>query len=141
MSDPAAVGELLARQGRVLDQALMAQDAGAAAECFTDDAVLGESGLEDLRGRSPIRAFLTEANQRRRVVFHRLRRDDLLVAGDHAVETCRFEETKQSPGGQPVHERGRAVIFWRKEPDRMWRIRHLVVSDLPPPAESRPTAS
>lgn len=125
------VAELLARRADALDRALMAQDAEAVAGFFTEDAVLGESGLADVVGRTAIRGFLEAANRKRVVVHHRLIRDELLLAGDQAVEVAHFEETKQQPGGPPVHERGRTVTFWRREADREWRIARLVVSDLP----------
>jgi ketosteroid isomerase-like protein len=127
------IGAELAAIAARLDAALVAQDHAAAAECFAVDAVLGESGLADVRGREAIRRFLADADQRRAVTHHRMWRDDLLVAGDRAVEACRFDETKQRPGADPEHERGRAVIFWRRDADGAWRIERLVVSDLPAP--------
>jgi ketosteroid isomerase-like protein len=128
----ARIGAELAAIAERLDAALVAQDHTAAAECFAVDAVLGESGLADVRGREAIRRFLADADQRRAVTHHRMWRDDLVVAGDRAVEACRFDETKQRPGAASEQERGRAVIFWRREPDGAWRIERLVVSDLPP---------
>jgi ketosteroid isomerase-like protein len=128
------IGAELAAIAARLDAALVAQDHDAAAGCFTEDAVLGESGLADVRGRDAIRRFLADADRRRAVTYHRMWRDDLLVAGDRAVEACRFDETKQRPGAAAERERGRAAIFWRREADGAWRIERLVVSDLPPPA-------
>jgi len=132
------IGAELAAIGARLDAALVAQDHSAAAACFTADAVLGESGLDDVRGREAIRRFLAGADRRRAVTHHRLWRDDLVVAGDRAVEACRFDETKQRPGAAPEHERGRAAIFWRREADGAWRIERLVVSDLPSPSGEAP---
>lgn len=125
------VSEVLARNARSLDRALMAQDATAAAAFFTEDAVFGESGMADVVGREAIREFLHKANQVRAVTHHQLHRDDLLVAGEVAVEVARFDETKQVRGQEPVEERGRVVLFWRRERDGEWRIARLVVSDLP----------
>lgn len=122
---------VLARNARGLDRALMAQDAAAAAAFFTEDAVLGESGMADVVGREAIREFLHGANQIRAVTHHQLHRDDLLVAGDVAVEVAHFDETKQVRGQEPVEERGRVVVFWRREGAGEWQIARLVVSDLP----------
>lgn len=137
MSGPADLPARLAAAAAALDRALMSQDARAAASWFTEDAILGESGLEDVRGRAAIEAFLAQANARRRVVFHRLTREELVPMTDRAVEVARFDETKERPGAEPEHERGRAVLFWRREPDGGWRIERLVVSDLPPPEPAR----
>lgn len=121
----------LAELGARLDRALVSQDAEGAAALFTPDAVLGESGMDDVVGREAIRDFLAAADRVRRVSHHRLDRDDLLVAGEVAVETARFDETKEYPGRPPVRERGRVVLFWRRDPDGEWRIFRLIVSDLP----------
>lgn len=125
------MSDVLARNAQGLDRALMAQDAAAAAAFFTEDAVFGESGMLDLVGREAIREFLHQANQVRAVTHHRLHRDELLVAGEMAVEVAHFDETKQVRGQEPVEERGRVVLFWRHERDGEWRIARLVVSDLP----------
>jgi uncharacterized protein (TIGR02246 family) len=122
----------LAKLDDALDRALMAQDAGAAAALFAADAVLGESGMEDVVGRRAIRDFLAGANERRRVAYHRLTQEQVLLAGDRAIVVGRFDETKEPlAGGPPVHERGRAVTFWKRQSDGAWRIERLVVSDLP----------
>ncbi|MGE0552952.1 MAG: DUF4440 domain-containing protein [Gemmatimonadales bacterium] len=125
------VGARLAALGRELDRALVEQDHAGAAALFTEDAVLGESGMEDVVGRAAIRDFLAAGDRVRRVTHHELTRDDLLVAGDVAVETARFDERKEYPDRPPVRERGRVVLFWRREADGQWRIFRLVVSDLP----------
>ena len=132
MSDVTTVSARLAEANAGLDRALMAQDAAAAAGYFTEAAILGESGLEDIRGRAAIERFLAEANRRRRVELHRLVREELVVLDDRAVEVARFDEVKRRIGAEPERERGRAVTFWRREADGVWRIERLVVSDLPP---------
>jgi ketosteroid isomerase-like protein len=117
-----------------LDRALVGPDPDAIARHFTEDAVLGESGMEDVIGRAKIRDFLAAGNRVRTVTHHRLFRDELIVVGDRAVELGRFDETKiKLAGGPPIQERGRTVTYWRKEPDGSWRISRLVVSDLPGP--------
>jgi len=125
------IGARLTALGRALDRALVDQDHAAAAALFTEDAVLGESGMDDVVGRDAIREFLAAGDRIRRVTHHELIRDDLLVAGDVAVETARFDEAKEYPDRPPVRERGRVVLFWRRETDGEWRIFRLVVSDLP----------
>lgn len=128
-SDVAA--DLIAEVAARLDRALVGGDVDDVALCFTDDAVLGESGAEDAVGRSAIRDFLVRGNAVRTVTHHRLVREDLLVAGDRAIEFGRFDEVKRFPDGREVTERGRVVIDWRRGPDGRWRIARLVVSDLP----------
>jgi uncharacterized protein (TIGR02246 family) len=127
------VADRIAAASASLDKALESPDAAAVASHFTEQGVLGESGLADVVGRAAITEFLAGANQKRRVIHHRLTRDELIVLGDRAIERARFAETKQYPGQAPVHEWGRVVTFWKRETDGAWRIEHLVVSDLPGP--------
>jgi uncharacterized protein (TIGR02246 family) len=127
----AAIGALLAERTAALDRALMAQDAEGVAALFTEDAVFGESGMADFVGRRAIRDFLAEADRTRAVVYHRLVRDQLILAGDRAVEIGRFDEAKQRPGHPPQQERGRVVLVWRRVAGGDWLIERLVVSDLP----------
>lgn len=127
----AALAAIAAANQR-LDEALMAGDPEAAARCFTNDAVLGESGMADVVGRTAIREFLAHANTLRTVTFHRVIRDEIELLGERAIELGRFDETKvKAAGGPPVHERGRHVAYWRRDPDGAWRISRIVVSDLP----------
>ena len=129
-----SVGAALSARNEALDLALMRNDAAAAAQCFTENAILGESGMADVVGRAAIERFLAAANQKRSVTHHRLTRDELIVTGDRAIEVSRFEETKAWPDRPPVNEWGRVVSFWRRESDGVWRIERLVVSDLPEPS-------
>ncbi len=126
-------GRAIAAASASLDQALMGPDPALVASHFTEDGVLGESGMADLVGRVAIRDFLAKANGVRTVTFHKLFRDELELFGDRAIELGRFDETKVKPGQPPIQERGRTVTYWRREPDGAWRIARLVVSDLPMP--------
>src|SRR4051812_44364213 len=111
-------GPSIAAVADALDRALVLNDAGATAAHFTENAVLGESGMADVVGRVAIRDFLAAANLKRKVTRHRLTRDDLiLVTPDRAIELARFEETKLIPGQSPIDEWGRVVTFWRRESD------------------------
>jgi ketosteroid isomerase-like protein len=129
--EAAAIGARLAERSAALDRALMARDAEGVALNFTEDAVFGESGMEDLIGRPAIRDVLAAADLTRAVVYYRLVREQLLPAGDRVVEIARFDETKQRPGQPPQHERGRVVLVWRRVGGDDWLIERLVVSDLP----------
>lgn len=116
-----------------LDRALVHGTPDEIAAHFTEDAVLGESGVADALGRAAIRGFLAVGNQARAVTHHRLVRDELILLDDRAIEFGWFEETKLPHGGTPVVERGRTVTDWRRGPDGAWRIARLVISDLPAP--------
>jgi len=80
-----------------LDRGLMTADPDLAAAQFTEDAVFGESNMEDVTGRTAIRDFLASANQIRTITHHKHHRDELIVLGDRAIERCHFDETKVTP--------------------------------------------
>ena len=121
----------IAREVAKLDAALVTGDPDAIAAYFTEDALLGESGAPDARGRASIRDFLARGNEVRTVTRHRLTRDELVLLGDRAIEFATFDEGKRLRDGQELTERGRVVIDWRREGDGRWRIARLLVSDLP----------
>jgi ketosteroid isomerase-like protein len=133
--DRAADAAAIAAATAELDRALVAGPPAAVAALFAVAAVLGESGLADLVGRAAIERFLAEANRLRTVTGHRVTREELVfVTADRAIEYGRFEEAKTRPGEPGViHERGRTVTDWRRDPDGRWRIARLFVSDLPSP--------
>ena len=127
------VSDAIARQADELDRALVAGDPEQVAGFFTEDAILGESGMPDAVGRDAIRGFLAAANQIRSVVHHRLFRDELHPIGaDLCVEVSHFDEAKIRHGETArIEERGRVVTFWARQSDGAWRIRRILVSDLP----------
>lgn len=130
--DATAVAEAIAAVSASIDRALMEGDASAVAGHFTHDAILGESGDEDVVGRDAILAFLERGNAVRAVTHHQLHRQELHLFGDLAVEYGWFDEVKLKPGLLPIHERGRTMTLWRCDPDGAWRIHRLVISELPP---------
>ena len=127
-------GAAIATTSRLLDQALMDGDAAAAASHFTNDAILGESGLDDVVGRASILEFLVRGNQVRTVTHHALHRKELFLFGHSALEYGWFDETKRTSDNALLHERGRTMTLWRRDDDGAWRIHRLVISDLPPTA-------
>lgn len=128
-----SVADAIARQADALDRALVAGDPDQVTAFFTDDAILGESGMPDAIGRDAIRGFLVAGNQVRSVVHHQLFRDELHAIGaDLCVEVSRFDEVKIRHGETArIEERGRVVTFWARQSDGVWRIRRILVSDLP----------
>ena len=88
--------------------------------------------MADVVGRATIAAFLTRGNQARKVTYHLVQREDLILLGDRAIEFARFDETKVlTAGGAEIKERGRFVTDWRREADGAWRIARMVISDVP----------
>lgn len=125
-------GRAIAAVNAALDRALVSGTPEEAAAHFTVDALLGESGMADVVGRTAIAAFLTRGNQVRTVTYHLVHREELILFGDRAIEFARFDETKiLKASGAEVTERGRFVTDWRRQADGAWRIARMVISDLP----------
>ena len=70
----AGAGAAIAAASGSLDRALIDGDPGQVAGHFTIDAVLGESGLDDVVGREAIRGFLEQGNRVRTVTHHEIHR-------------------------------------------------------------------
>jgi ketosteroid isomerase-like protein len=57
---------------------------------------------------------------------------DLIVSGDYAIKTGAYEMTVQPKKGKAMHDVGKYVSVWKKQPDGSWKmVRDVFNSDLP----------
>lgn len=87
---------------------------------YTADAVIMPPGMESLTGRETIRAWLQSFFARFRAeqeIIH----DEVQVAGDWAYLRGRYSLAMTPTGGaEPVSERGKHLVIWRRQPDGSW---------------------
>ncbi len=48
--------------------------------------------------------------------------NDLMVAGDLAVETGSYQLTMVPKKGKPTPEKGKYLTVWKRQPDGTWKI-------------------
>jgi uncharacterized protein (TIGR02246 family) len=107
-------------------------DTATLASMYTDDAVLMMSNSEAARGRNAIAKWHGGMLSQMPMKEFSLRTDDVVLGGDLAVETGRYEMTLQPRGGSEVKDKGKYVVVWKRQADGSWKIlRDIANSDLP----------
>jgi ketosteroid isomerase-like protein len=74
------------------------------------------------RGRDAIRGGFGRWLSQVRIVDEKLTTEDVLVAGDVAVETGTIDSRVQPKGGSEVNDRGKYMTVWKRQADGSWKI-------------------
>ncbi len=116
-----------------LDSVSRAGDARGNADLFTEDAVVGLSTLQDVRGRDALLRMMTAFYQKYVVQVHELTTAELEVYGDTAYDrgTYLWIVGPREPGGAVTTERGRYAAVWHKGVGGTWRIHRYLENLLP----------
>lgn len=79
-----------------------------------------------------VRALFIDEMGKYRIPTLTLTRADLVVAGDHAVDIGTYDEIQvpKTGAGAPLHNTGRYMTVWRREPGG-WHIWRFMINDLP----------
>lgn len=110
--------------------AMKTGDATAAANAYTDDAIVMSPGAPAWRGR----AAIIEGNKGMLAAMTisdaSIRTSDLILAGDYAIETGNYEMMMQPKSGKAMKDIGKYLAVWRRQPDGNWKmIRDIFNSD------------
>jgi uncharacterized protein (TIGR02246 family) len=110
---------------RLIDEAVSAGDADAAAALFEPDAVLVLPGKPAVRGRDAIRQAFAELAAMKPKLRGKLKH--VVVAGGLAHVVVEWQMEGVDPDGEPFIQTGVATDVMRRQPDGTW----LYVIDLP----------
>ena len=99
---------------------------------YADDAIVMMPNEEAWRGRDGMdkgfSAFLGQMAMKDGAT----KTEDVMVAGDMAIETGTFAWTLQIKAGGEVQDKGKYLTVWKRQPDGSWKIlRDINNSDLP----------
>jgi ketosteroid isomerase-like protein len=132
-SDAAAVRQAIEANNARYDSAAIRGDTATLAGLYADDAVLMFSNIPAVRGRDAIAKAYGGMASSEKVSALKLTTQDVIAAGDYAIETGAFDMTSQAAkGGKPVHDVGKYLVLWKKQPDGSYKIlRDIANSDLP----------
>lgn len=124
----AAIDSSLAR----FRDGLLKADPAMMASIFADDAIVLAPDAPAVRGRADI----TRMNAGMLAAFTfpdaSFRTSDLIVTGDYAIETGKYEMTRQPKRGKAVTNVGKYVSVWKRQADGSWKmIRDIMNSDGP----------
>lgn len=113
--------------------AVTAGDAAKVATFYTMDATLMPPNEQAVRGRSNIQAWFQKQIDAGASSL-KLQPTESRTSGDLAFEAGTYTLTLTPKTGQPVTDRGKYVVVYRKEGSD-WKLSHDIFnSDMPPPA-------
>jgi uncharacterized protein (TIGR02246 family) len=120
--DPAAAKQAIEAANAKFVTAMTSGDTATAANNYADDAIIMMANEEPWRGRAAITngfAGLLSQMTPKAMSFHT---DDVMLAGDLAVETGTYDMTLQPKTGKAVTDKGKYLTVWKHQPDGSWKI-------------------
>jgi uncharacterized protein (TIGR02246 family) len=109
---------------------LKATDAAGLAACYTADGELLDPGMDALKGREAIRAFLASFGEVR-IESASMTPDATEVFGDQAFQWGAYSQRVVVPGKPAAGYSGRFVAQWSRQADGRWLIRRLLTQPSP----------
>lgn len=133
-SDVAAVRQAIEANNARFDSAVVKGDTAALAGFYADDAVLMMSDSPAARSHDAIAKTFAGMGAAMKVSTFKLQTQDVIVAGDYAIETGAYDMNAQpaAKGAKPAHAVGKYLVVWKKQPDGSYKIvRDIANSDQP----------
>ena len=133
-SDVSAVRQAIEAVNARFDSAVVKGDTAALAGLYADDAVLMMSGSPAAHGHEAIAKSFAGMGAAMKVSTFNLQTQDVVVAGDYAIETGAYDMTAQlsAKGAKPLHDVGKYLVLWKKQADGSYKIlRDIANSDQP----------
>lgn len=109
---------------------LKATDAAGLAACYTTDGELLNPGMEALKGREAIRAFLASFGEIR-IESATMTPDATEVYDDQAFQWGSYSQRVAEPGKPAADHGGRFAAQWSRQADGRWLIRRLLTQPSP----------
>ena len=131
--DAAAVRQAIDSADARFGAAALKGDTAALAGFYTDDALFMSSNAPAARGHDAIAKNFAGMTSAMKLSTFKLQAQDVVVAGDYAVETGTYDLTFSTPkAAKPTHDVGKYLVLWKKQTDGSYRIlRDISNSDLP----------
>lgn len=112
-------------------QAWLKGDTAAALGAISNDIKILISGVPDIVGRDAARKLFVDEMAANEVQLLELKHDDVMLSGDYAIVSGRYQEIElPKQGGPPAQNVGRYLTIWRRE-GGTWRIARYMLNDLP----------
>ena len=131
--DAAAVRQAIDSADARFGAAALKGDTAALAGFYTDDALFMSSNAPAARGHDAIAKNFAGMTSAMKLSTFKLQAQDVVVAGDYAVETGTYDLTFSTPkAAKPTHDVGKYLVLWKKQTDGSYKIlRDISNSDLP----------
>lgn len=106
-----------------VDAAIIAGDTDGYVALIADDAVLMPPNAPPVIGKDAIRSWNQAMSRRFRFKNYTPVDDEVVLAGKWAFRRARATWTlTPTAGGQPIHDSGKFIIIYERQPDGSWRI-------------------
>lgn len=119
--DMTLVRQAIAEGNAKFGEAVRKGDGAEIAALYTDDATLLPPDSDMIKGRGGIEAFWKGGLQMgiKEAVLTSV---DVSGGGDFAYEIGRFALKIQPEGQEPVEQKGKYVVVWKKTSDGAWKL-------------------
>ena len=112
--------------------AVLRGDATSLSALFAEDALVMWPNAAASRGREAIAKSFGAFFAGVQVSVFRYEPQDVIVAGDYAIETGTYEITTRTKDDKSSHDVAKYILVWRRQPDGSYRVvRDIANSDLP----------
>jgi uncharacterized protein (TIGR02246 family) len=112
--------------------AVLRGDSTALAALFAEDAVVMWPNAKASRGNEAIAKSFGAFFSSMQVPVFRYEPQDVIVAGDYAIETGTYEITTRTKDHKSSHDVAKYILVWRKQPDGSYKVfRDIANSNLP----------
>jgi len=108
-------------------------DAAALAALYTDDATVLPPDIDMIQGKQEIEAFWSQGLQMG-IKDAVLTTVDVFGSGDLAYEVGKFALTIQPEGQEPIEQKGKYVVIWKKTADGSLKL-HVDIFNYTLPAQ------
>jgi len=132
--DAAAVRQALEAAGARFSAAVLKGDSATLASFYADDAILMPANMKAVRGHDAIAKALGGMIASMHPSAFKLQIQDVIVAGDYAIETGSLQITTQPArhGAKPSQDVEKYVAVWKKQADGSYKLlRDISNSDQP----------
>ena len=131
-SDPATVRPAIDSALARFSAAMIRGDAAGMSFIYADDAAVFFPNAKAARGRTEIDKANAGMFTAFSVPAFRTTTGELIVSGDYAIETGTYDMTIKPKTGKTIHDVGKFVTIWKKQPDGSWKIfRDIFNTDTP----------
>jgi ketosteroid isomerase-like protein len=133
-ADAAAVRQAIDSINARFGVAALKADTAALAGFYTDDAIFMAPNMPASRGHDAIAKGFAGMTSAMKLTAFKLQAQDVIVAGDYAIETGTFDLAGSAPkANKAQHDVGKYLVLWKKQADGSYKIaRDIFNSDLAP---------
>lgn len=131
-ADPTAVRQTIDSNNARFSAAMVKGDTAVIKSLYADDALMMGANEKTVRGADAIAKSFAAMHTAMSVPAFELKAQDVLLAGDYAIETGAYSMTMKPKTGKAMSDVGKYLVVWKHQPDGSWKIlRDIYNSDQP----------